>query len=124
MYLSNTNQPTANSELKKLTGSQKLQIAYGNDKLKTILSQVNASQNSRQTIGNNHNGFQPLVSIKAESFDNTLKVQFKYYSEKRVKKRVKKRQHKIKQTNYWPVFKETIKVEDKQKRYSRVETLH
>ena len=34
------------------------------------------------------------------------------------------RQHKIKQTNHRPVFKETIKVEDKQKRYSRVETLH
>ena len=28
-----------------------------------MLSQVNASQNSRQTIGNTQNSFQPLVSI-------------------------------------------------------------
>ena len=38
---------------------------------------------------------------------------------------VKKRQFKINQTNHRPVFKKTIKVEeDKQKRLSRVETLH
>ena len=43
-------------------------------------------------------------------------------SGKKVKKDVKKRQHTIKQTNYWPVFKETIKVGDKQK--NRVEALY
>ena len=32
------------------------------------------------------------------------------------------RQHEIMQTNYRQVFKETIKVVDKQERYSRVET--
>ena len=37
---------------------------------------------------------------------------------------VKKRQHKIKQTNYWLVFKETIKVEDKKERYNGIETLN
>ena len=40
-------------------------------------------------------------------------------SEKRVKKSVEKRQHKIKQINYWQFFKETIKVES---RKNRVET--
>ena len=33
--------------IKILTGSQKLQIANRNEKLDTMLSQVNASQNSR-----------------------------------------------------------------------------
>ena len=36
-------------------------------------------------------------------------------SGKRVKKSVEKRQHKTKQINYWPVFKEIIKVEDNKK---------
>ena len=59
LCLSDANQPTVSSEHKKiLTGSQKLQIANGNEKLDTKLSQVNASQNSRQTIENTHNGYQ------------------------------------------------------------------
>ena len=43
---------TASSEQKKeLTRSQMLQIVYGNEKLDTILSQVDVSQNSLQKIG-------------------------------------------------------------------------
>ena len=34
-----------------------IQIANENEKLYTMLSQVNASQNSRQMIGNTENGF-------------------------------------------------------------------
>ena len=49
-------------------------------------------------------------------FDSTQKINLAIISGKRIKKNVEKRQHKIKQTNYWQVFKETIKVEDKQKR--------
>ena len=45
-------------------------------------------------------------------------------SEKRLKKSVKRTQLKIKQTNLWPIIKETIKVKKKTKKYSRVETLH
>ena len=78
-----------------------------------MLSQVNESQDSRQTIGNIHNNFQPFACIKAERFDNTL--QSNYYLIEESKKNVKKRQHKIKQTNHRPVFKETIIEEDKQK---------
>ena len=47
-----------------------------------MLSQVNESQNSRQTIGNTHNGFQLLASIITERFDNTLKDQSNYYLRK------------------------------------------
>ena len=64
---------------KKLSGSQKLQIAYSNEKLDTILSQVNASQNSRQMINNIHNDFQPFACIMTERFDNTPKDQSNYY---------------------------------------------
>ena len=78
-----------------------------------MLSQVNASQNSQQTIGNTHNCFQPLASIITERIDNTLKVQSHYYLRETVKKSVKKRQIKIKQRNHSPVFNETIKVGDK-----------
>ena len=65
---------TDSSELyKKLTRSQKMKIANGVDKLDTILSQVNASQNLRQMIGNTHNSFQPLASIITEWLDNIQK---------------------------------------------------
>ena len=73
-------QPTASSELKKKTCRKSdIQIANGNEELDTMLSQVNTSQNSRQKIGNTHNGLQLLDSIITERFDNTLKDQFDYY---------------------------------------------
>ena len=62
-----------------------------------------------------HNDFQPFAYIIIERFDNIQKIDLTIISRKRVKKSVEKRQHKKKQTNYWPVFKETIKVEDKKK---------
>ena len=95
---------------KKIIGSQKLQIAYENEKFDTMLSQVNASQSSRQKISKIHNDFQPFACIMTERFDDTQNINLTIISEKRVKKSVKKRQHKIKQTNYLLVFKETIKV--------------
>ena len=55
---------------KKLTRSQKLQIAYGNEKLDTILSQVNAPENSWQPIANTQSGFQPLACIITERLDS------------------------------------------------------
>ena len=51
-----------------------------------MLSQVNASQNSRQTIGNTQSGFQPLVGIITKRFDNILKDQFNYYLREESKK--------------------------------------
>ena len=58
LCLNNANQPTASSELlKTLSGSQKMQIANGNEKLDIMLSQVNASQNSRQMIDSIHNNY-------------------------------------------------------------------
>ena len=116
LCLTDENKATSSSELKKLTGSQKLQIANGNEKLDTMLSQVNAPENSWQQIANAHRGFQLLTSIITERFDNTLKINPTIISEKRVKKSVKKRQHKIKQTNYRPIFKETIKSKKTKKR--------
>ena len=80
-----------------------------------MLSQVNASQNSRQMIDKIHNGCQPFACIMTERFDNTQKINLTIISEMRVKKSVEKRQHKIKQTDHRPVFKETIKVKNKKK---------
>ena len=45
-------------------------------------------------------------------------------SEKKLKKSVKRIQQKIRQTNFWLVFKETVKVKKTNKKYSKVETLH
>ena len=65
-----------------------------------MLSQVNASQNTRQMIDNIHNDFQPFACIMTERFDSTQKINLTIISGMRVKKSVEKRQHKIKQTNY------------------------
>ena len=70
-------------------------IAIGNEKLDTMLSQVNASQNSRQMIDNIHNDFQPFVCIVTERFDNSWKINLTIISGKRVKKSVKKIQQKL-----------------------------
>ena len=70
----------------KLTRSQKLQIAYGNEKLDTILSQVNAPENSRQLIANTQSGFQPLASIKTEKFDSIQINESNNYLRKETKK--------------------------------------
>ena len=87
MCLNDANQPKASTELKnKLSGSQKLQIAYWNEKLYTMLSQVNASQNSRQMIDNIHNDFQPFALIMTEKFDNIPKDQSNYYFREESKK--------------------------------------
>ena len=65
-----------------------------------MLSQVSASQNSRQMIGNIQNDLQPFACIITEKFDNTQKINLIIISVERIKKSVEKRQHKIKQTNY------------------------
>ena len=44
-----------------------------------MLSQVNASQNSRQMIDNIHNNFQSFACIMTERFDKTPKDQSNYY---------------------------------------------
>ena len=51
-----------------------------------MLSQVNASQNSRQMIDNIHNDFQPFICIMTERFDNTPKDQSNYYIKEESKK--------------------------------------
>ena len=60
------NHQTVNSELKNAYMKSGIQIANRNEKLYTLLSQVNASQNSWQMIGNTHNGFQPFAYIMTE----------------------------------------------------------
>ena len=50
-------QAITNSELKKQYKKSRLQISNWNEKLDTILSQVNAPENSIYTKGNTHNGF-------------------------------------------------------------------
>ena len=56
---------------KKLSGSHKPQIAYWIEKLDTMLSQANASQNSRQMIDNIYNDLQPFACIMTKRFDST-----------------------------------------------------
>ena len=51
-----------------------------------MLSQVNASQNSRQMTVNIHNDFKPFACIMTERFDNTPKDQSNYYLRKESKK--------------------------------------
>ena len=63
-----------------------IQIANRNEKLDTMLSQVNASQDPRQTIGNNHMISSLLTNIITERFDNTLKDQSTYYHREASKK--------------------------------------
>ena len=65
-----------------------------------MLSQANASQNSRQMIDNIHNDFQPFACIMTERFDNIPKDQSKNYLREESKKSIEKSQHKIKQKNY------------------------
>ena len=82
------------------------------------------TENSRQPIANTQSGFQPLSHIIAERLNNIQINELNNYLRKETKKSVKRAQHKIKQINYLPVFKETVKVKKTNKKYSRVETLH
>ena len=94
LCLSDGKQPTASWEHKtKLTRSQELQIAYGNEKLDTILSQLNALENSRQLKSITQSGFHPLARIITERLDNIQMNQI-IASEKRLKKSVKRTQQK------------------------------
>ena len=74
LSLSDANQQTVSSELKKAYRKSDIQVANGNEKLYTMLSQVNASQNSRQTISNTHNGFQPFACIMTEILDTLVSI--------------------------------------------------
>ena len=71
---------------KKSFRKPKMQIAYWNEKLDTILSQVNALQNSRQMIDNIHSDFQTFACIMTERFENTPKDQSNYYLREENKK--------------------------------------
>ena len=74
MCLGDANQQTVSSELKKTYMKSDIQIVNGNEKLYTMLSQVNASQNSRQMIGNTHNSFQPFACIMTEKLDTFASI--------------------------------------------------
>ena len=87
LCLSDLNQPTASSQLKiKTYRKSDSQFSIENEKLDIMLSQHNAPQNSLQTKGDTHNGFQPLASIITERLDNTLKDQSNYYLREESKK--------------------------------------
>ena len=70
----NANQQTMNLELNKAYMKSGIQIANGNEILYTMLSQINASQNSRQMIDNTHNGFQPFACIMTERIDTVVTI--------------------------------------------------
>ena len=74
LCLGNENQQTVSSELKKAYMKSDIQIANGNEKLYTILSQANASQNSRQMIDNTHNGFYSFACIMTEKLDTLVSI--------------------------------------------------
>ena len=74
LCLGDANQQKVSSELKKADMKSGIQIANENEKLYIMLSQVNASQNSRQMIGNTHNGFQPFACIMTENLDTLVSI--------------------------------------------------
>ena len=86
LCLSEANQPTASSELKKAYIKSGIQIVYGNEKLGTMLSQFNASQNSRQTIGNTHNGSRLSLVSWLRGLLAYIKYQSNYYLREESKK--------------------------------------
>ena len=88
-----------------------------------MLSQFNASQNSRQMIDNIHNDFQPFTCIMTEKFDNTPKDQSNYYLRKESKKecREEKTQNKVDKLLISPQRDNQSR---RQAKKDRVETLH
>ena len=88
----------------------------------TMLSQVNASQNSWQMIDNIHNDFQLFAFIMNERFDNTPKDQSNYYLREEIKKECREETAQNKADKLLNSLQMTIKVEDKQKRLSWIET--
>ena len=88
-----------------------------------MLSQVNASQNSRQMIGNIHNDFQPFACMMTEKFDNIPKDQSNYFLRKQSKKesREEATQNKADKLLTSPQRDNQSR---RQKRLSWVETLH
>ena len=74
LHFGDTSQQTVNLELNKAYMKSGIQIANGNEKLYTMLSQVNALQNSRQMIDNTHNGFQPFACIMTEKLDTLVSI--------------------------------------------------
>ena len=81
-----------------------------------MLSQVNASQNSRQMINNIHNDFQPFACIMTEKFDNTLKDQSNYYLRKESKKECREETAQNKAAKLLTSLQRDNQSEDKQKR--------
>ena len=81
----------------------------------TILSQVNASQNSRQMIDNIHNDFQPFACIMTERFYNTQRDQSNYYFREESKKECREEKAQNKADKLLASLQRKIKVEDKKK---------
>ena len=121
-----SNQQLVENFLKKLTRSQKLQIAYGNEKLDTILSQVNAPENSRQQIANTQSGFQPLASIITERLDSIQINESNNYLREETKEECQEDTTENKADKpLTSLQRDGQSKEDKRKKkYSRVETLH
>ena len=117
LCLNDANQPTASSELyKTFRKSETADCLLKWEKTQCWAKSMHHKIHDRwSTI------FITISSLSLaswlRSFTIHQKINLTIISGKRVKKSVEKRQHKIKQINYWPVFKETIKVEDKQKNW-------
>ena len=107
---------------KKLSEGQKLQIAYWNEKLDTMLSQVNASQNSRQMIEKIHNDFQSFACIMIDKFDNIPKDQSNYYLREESKKECREERTQNKADKLLTSLQRDNQSRRQTKRYSRVET--
>ena len=89
-----------------------------------MLSKVNGSSNSRQTIDNIHNDFQPFACITTERFDNTLKDKSNYYLMEESKKDCQEETTQNKADKLLTSFKRDNQSRRQAKRYSKVETLH
>ena len=100
----------------KLTRSQKLQIAYGNEKQDTILSQFNAPEISQQPIANTQSGFQPLASIITERLDNIQINESNNYLKEETKEEYQENTTENKAEEPLTILQETLKVKKTNKK--------
>ena len=87
-----------------------------------ILSQVNASENSRETISNTHSYFHPSARIIAESLDNIQINESNNYLREGTQKECQEDTTENKADE--PLISLQRDGQSKEKKYNRVETLH
>ena len=108
---------------KYLQEVRSFRLILGNKKLDTILSQINAPENSRLPIANTQNDFQPLASIITERLDNIQINKSNNYLRKENKEEFQEDTTENKADEPLTSLRRNGQSKE-DKKYSRVETLH